>query len=236
VNKMTIGKQKLDDLPDTTAGLREKEIDEEAQAERRRARVLYRLSLWSPLLLVLGLVVLAPLVIPYLLFTGYRSRHAFVSWHTAQWTLLTLVALCVGVTGWRSDVWLIPIAFAGWWLGNFIALRQVNRGECWLWRWEDEAADLPRAWAVTLDAAPAPAASAPSTTPAETLPSPVPAAPASAVPGEAQAAFAQGMDWARQGQQDQAAACFLTAFREGSSYLRRRAVAELDKLGEVETF
>lgn len=224
------------DLPDTAAKLGETEADKEAQAERNAARQLYRLSLWSPLLSVMGLVVFAPLAIPYLLFTGYRSRHAFVRWHTAQWTLLTLVAFFVAVPALMSDLTLFVVALGGWYLGNLIGSRQVNRGECWLWRWWNDAAELPRPWAVAPDAALAPTASAPLVTPGETLPSPIRAEPVPAVRAEAQAAFAQGMTLARQGQQGEAVACFLTAFREGSLLLRRRAVRELEKLGEVETF
>ncbi len=233
---MTGSKRKPDDLPDATAKLSETEADKEAQAERNAARQLYRLSLWSPLLSVMGLVVFAPLVIPYLLFTGYRSRHAFVRWHTAQWTLLTLVAFFVAVPALMSDLTLFVVALGGWYLGNLIGSRQVNRGACWLWLWWDDTAELPRPWAVAPEAALAPAASAPTATPAETLPSPIRAEPVPAVRAEAQTAFAEGMALARQGQQDKAVACFMTVYREGPSFLRRRAAQELEKLGEVETF
>lgn len=228
---MAKSNQIQDNLSELTAELSEPEAQREAQAERNAARELYRVSLWSPLL-----TVLAFLAIPYLLFTGYRSRHPFVRWHTTQWILLTLVGLFVGVIGLGSDLCLSVIAVGGWYLGNLIGARQANRGDCWLWRWLYDTAELPRPWAVTPDAAPATAVSAPSTTPTETLPSPVPAMPASAAPAQAQAAFAQGIDLARQGQQDKAVACFITAFRDGPPYVRRRAVQELEKLGEVEVF
>jgi hypothetical protein len=205
------------------------------QPERSDARRLYRLSLWSPVLLIVGLVIFAPFVVPYLLFSGFRSRHAFVRWHAGQWTVLTLVAVLCVVMGLGSDTCLVMIAIGGWYLGNFFGLRQANRGDCWLWRWWDDAADLPRPWAVAPDAA-APAAPAPSTTPAETLPSPALAAPMPTVPAEPHAAFSQGWSLALQGQRDEAVDCFLAAFRDGPPELRRRAVAELEQLGEVETF
>jgi hypothetical protein len=53
---------------------------------------------------------------------------------------------------------------------------------------------------------------------------------------DAQAAFLQGIALAREGEQDQAVACLMMAYREGSPYLRRPAMQQLEKLGEVETF
>ena len=76
----------------------------------------------------------------------------------------------------------------------------------------------------------------PSATPADKLPGPVPVAPTPTAPAEPHAAFAQGRSLILQGQQDKAVACFLAAFRDGPPNLRRRALAELEKLGEVEVF
>ena len=50
------------------------------------------------------------------------------------------------------------------------------------------------------------------------------------------AAFEKGLHLLRTGEQTQAADCFLAAFRTGPPDLRRRALAELEKLGKVETF
>jgi hypothetical protein len=202
----------------------------EIQPERSDARRLYRLSLWSPVLLITGLVILAPLVLFYYLFTGRRSRYAFVRWHTAQWIMLTLVTALFGVISWDSGICWILIAIGGWYLGNYAGLRQVNRGNCWLWRWWDDAADLPRPWASAPDTAAVTAA------PTVTLPSPAPAVLTPTEPAEPHAAFARGQSFALQGQRDEAVTCFLAAFRGGPPDLRRRAVAELEKLGEVEVF
>ena len=55
------------------------------------------------------------------------------------------------------------------------------------------------------------------------------------VPTDPQAAFEDGLRLLRTGQRAEASACFLVAFHAGPPDLRRRALAELEKLGEVET-
>ncbi len=214
--------------------LKEENATKQAQAERGAARRLYLVSLWTPLL-ILGLPCLGPIFL-ILFLSGLTSSHPFTRWHTVQWTLLTMVAASLGVFGWNFGGYLILTAIGGWYLGNFIGWRQVNRGDCWLWRWWDNAADLPRTWALASDAAPAAEAAMPSTASADKLPVPVPVAPMPTATAEPHAAFAQGRALVLQGQQDEAVAYFLAAFRDGPPNLRRRAVAELEKLSEVEVF
>jgi hypothetical protein len=60
--------------------------------------------------------------------------------------------------------------------------------------------------------------------------------PASDVSAEPHLAFDWGRALLSQGQQATASACFLAAFRDGPPELRHRALNELEKLGEVETF
>lgn len=199
-----------------------------AQAERNGARWLYLLSLCSPLLVVsvlwLGpLAFLLPLAILYLLFSGLFSRHAFVRWHAGQWALLTLSAALVGASYW-SDYGECAglIAIGGWYIGNLIGLRQASRGECWLWKRIVPSAELPRPWPKPETSA-APTVSVPSTAP-------------NVSPADSQAAIEQGRSLLGQDKRPEAVACFLCAFRDGPPDLRRRALTELEKLGEVETF
>jgi hypothetical protein len=49
------------------------------------------------------------------------------------------------------------------------------------------------------------------------------------------AAFEQGQSLLSEGKRAEAKACFMQASRTGSPDLRQRAVAELEKLGEVES-
>ena len=214
--------------------LKEENATKQAQAERGAARRLYLVSLWTPFL-ILGLPCLGPIFL-ILFLSSLTSSHPFTRWHTVQWTLLTVVAASFGMVGWGFDNSLILTAIGGWYLGNYVGLQQVNRGNCWLWRWWDNAAELPRPWALAPDAAPVAEAAMPSTASADKLPVPVPVAPTPTAPAEPHAAFAQGRSLILQGQQDKAVACFLAAFRDGPPNLRRRAVAELEKLGEVEVF
>ncbi len=214
--------------------LKEENATKQAQAERGAARRLYLVSLWTPFL-ILGSPCLGPIFL-ILFLSGLTSSHPFTRWHTVQWTLLTMVAASFGVFGWNFNGLLILTAIGGWYLGNFIGWQQVNRGDCWLWKLWNDAAELPRPWALAPDAASVAEAAMPSATPADKLPGPVPVAPMPTVPAEPHAAFAQGRSLVLQGQQGEAVASFLTAFRDGPPNLRRRALAELEKLGEVEVF
>ena len=216
------------------ATLKEENATKQAKAERDTARRLYLVSLWTPFL-ILGLPCLGPIFL-ILFLSSLTSSHPFARWHTVQWTLLTVAAVSLGVVGWDSGGFLILTTISGWYLGNFIGWQQVNRGDCWLWKLWNDAAELPRPWALAPDAAPAAEAAMPSTASADKLPVPVPVAPTPTAPAEPHAAFAQGRALVLQGQQDEAVAYFLAAFRDGPPNLRRRAVAELEKLGEVEVF
>jgi hypothetical protein len=66
----------------------------------------------------------------------------------------------------------------------------------------------------------------PAAAPIETAPRPA---------ADPNAALEGGLRLLSVGKQTEATACFLAAFRAGPADLRRRAVAELEKLGEVET-
>jgi hypothetical protein len=61
-------------------------------------------------------------------------------------------------------------------------------------------------------------------------------APPFSAPPDPQAAFELGLTFTDQERRAEAITCFLAAFRAGPPDLRRQAVAELEKLGEVDTF
>ena len=56
------------------------------------------------------------------------------------------------------------------------------------------------------------------------------------VPADPYDAFQRGQSLLNAKKHAEAVACFLVAFRSGPPYLRLRAVIELEKLGEAETF
>ncbi len=211
--------------------LKEENATKQAQAERGVARRLYLLSLWTPLL-ILGSPCLGPVFL-ILFLSGLTSSHPFARWHAKQWALLTFAAcslFIMGIVSSNSICMTLLVSVGGWYLGNVIGLQQTYRGDCWLWRWRVPSAELPRPWAAAQDAPPAPTVSKPLTAPGETV------APVSQVPADPHAAFAQGRSLVLKGQQTKAVTFFLTAFRHGPSHLRRRAINELEKLGEVEMF
>jgi len=215
----------------------------EANAERDNARQPYLLSLQLPLRLLLLVVLMWSkpgqkiLSLPAAVFSNFRSQYAFVRWHALQWTLLTAVAALLvlrsnaladtfsGSAGW----WLIGLA--GWYVGNAVGLWQANRGRCWLWKWFVQDAELPRPWAVLSPA------SAPSIASAEKSTSSIALADSPlAVPDQPRLAFEKGRELATAGRKAEAVARLLFAFRSGPPELRQRAAAELERLGEVETF
>ena len=226
--------------------------------ERDEARRLYLLSLWSPLLILVGsclgpVVLVLPLVVILLLFVGFRSRYAFARWHTGQWAVLTLPPVMVNSLWFFSDVYISSSVIAclvltfigGWYLGNIVGLSQANRGQCWLWRWLDSSAELPRPWALTGQAPAGPPASVPSTpagaaglAPTAVYPGPdmLPAMRAGNAPADPEAVLGRGQSLLAQGRRAEAVGCFLTVFRSGPPTLRQTAVEELEKLGEVEMF
>ena len=215
---------------------------EQAKAERGDAQRLYLLSLWSPLMIAMSACFVLFAFIWILIFlivivVGFRSSHAFVRWHTGQWTLFTgLAALIVLAnmlfltgaysrnTSFLDVIFLLVIVFVlgGWYVGNLIGFRQAKRGDCWLWKWCVPAAELPRPQPtpVVAPASPTPPQSARSTSPVT----------------DPQIALLKGQTLISTGQRAEAAACFLTAFHDGSVDVRREAVMALEKLGEVETF
>jgi hypothetical protein len=201
---------------------------EQAKAERAGARRLYLLSLWLPLLLPLSaclgpLALLWPLIILGLVAVGFFSRHAFVRWHTGQWTLLTFPAALFALWSLSSifnDYYgntsgymcFALISIGGWYLGNIIGFRQARRGRCWLWGWLAPTTQLPRPWAAT------------------------PAVPAASMSADSYTALEQGRSLLKADRRAEAIASLMDAFRNGSPDLRQQAVAELEKLGEVEMF
>jgi hypothetical protein len=198
----------------------------EITAERNGARQLYLLTLLLPLialpLVCLGPVAfLLPLLYLYLLFSGLFSRRAFVQWHARQWLLWSLACGALGVCGFfmavissgRGEASLVAslsglVIGGGWWLGNLVGMWQAYRGDCLLWSLWAPSAPLPRPWK------------------------------------EAQATGPDYEDILSRGQKlsiyshrhAEAVECFMQVFRAGPPTLRRRAIIELDKLGEVEVF
>lgn len=171
---------------------------------------------------------LVPLIFHIPLLFGLRSSSRFVQRHTQQ--AFILIALRAGMATISVNLGPYPLDGVGLWLyffgngalwllGSLWGLRQATRGDCWLMRRRGEGGELPRPWAVP--------ASVP-TTPLAQLSFEAPADP--------NAVFEEGLRLLRRDKRAEATACFLAAFRDGPPDLRRRAVAELERLGVVETF
>lgn len=80
------------------------------------------------------------------------------------------------------------------------------------------------------EVSPLPPTAAVATTPTEPIPTTL-----LVIPEDPETAFAQELTCIQAGKRDEAKACFMQAFRAGSPDLRRRALTELEKLGEVES-
>jgi len=214
---------------------------EQVKAERDGARWLYLLSLCSPLLLLtsacIGLFgVLLVLLVLALVVAGFFSKHAFVRWHTGQWTLLTVPTALLAF--WRvnsifgsyydsfsENACFFLIVLGCWYVGNIVGLRQINQGRCWLWNWLAPTTQLPRPWAALPGASTASVAA------------PAPSAALSFItPSDPQMALLKGQSLVNTNQRPEAVECFLSVFHNGPPDLRQQAVVELEKLGEVETF
>ena len=212
---------------------------EQVKAERDGARWLYLLSLCSLLLVpisaCIGLFsILLVLLVLALVVAGFFSKHAFVRWHTGQWTLLTVPAALL--TFWRvnsifgsyydsfsDNAYFFLIVLGCWYVGNIVGLRQINQGRCWLWGWLAPTSQLPRPWAAS------------PTSPATTAESPSPIS-APAIPTDPRLALVKGDLLLNANDRAGAVAAFMAVFHNGPPELRQQAVVELEKLGEVETF
>jgi len=219
------------------------EVRPEWEAEKKVARRVYWWLLLSPFVTVpcfgsqvltlysatVGervLAALVPLIFHIPLLFGLLSRSRFVQRHTQQAFILiglraSMAAISLNLGRDPSDgLWLWFFGNGALWLfGSLWGLNQATRGDCWLMRRRGEGEELPRPWAVP--------AGVP-TTPVAQLPFDVTADP--------NAAFEDGRRLLRGGKRVEATACFLLAFREGPPDLRHRALAELERLGVVETF
>lgn len=222
------------------------DVRPEWEAEKKVARRVYWWLLLSPFVTVpcfafqiFGLTyrstvgervwaAVVPLIFHIPLLFGLRSSSRFVQRHTQQ--AFILIALRAGMAAISVNLDRHPMGTKGLWLyflgngalwlfGSLWGLRQATRGDCWLMRRRGEDGELPRPWA---------------------LPAAVPATPATGVPStmpaDPNAAFEDGRRLLRMGKRAEATACFLAAFRHGPPDLRRRAVAELERVGVVETF
>jgi hypothetical protein len=177
----------------------------------------------------LGWVVALPAIAHVVLFPGLLSSTLYMRRHAQQAFLLvvlrTLNALLFLGLAPPSSEWMCLWFLAGtglWLMGTIWGIQQTGSGDCWLMRVRGEAALLPRPWALAAPAGPATV----STVSTVSTTSTVPTAP--------QAAFDRGLALLGQGKREEAVASFMIAFRQGDSDLRRRALAELEKLGEVE--
>jgi len=221
------------------------EVRPEWEAEKKVARRVYWWLLLSPFVTVpcFGSQVLTlysatvgervwaalvPLIFHIPLLFGLRSSSRFVQRHTQQ--AFILIALRAGMATISVNLGPYPLDGVGLWLyffgngglwlfGSLWGLRQATRGDCWLMRRRGEGGELPRPWAVP---------AAVPTTPATGVPSTMSADP--------NAAFQDGRRLLGMGKRAEATARFLAVFRDGPPDLRRRAVAELERLGVVETF
>ena len=170
--------------------------------------------------------VLWPGVVHLVLLLGLRSPYLYARRHAQQALLLAGVRalstmLLMGTSrGEGYCLWFI-VNGALWLWGSARGLRQLKRGECWLMNVQGEGKHLPRPWALTTAAQPAAAMAG---------------TPISEAPSSPRLALEQGIGMARQGRRAEAINNLLAAFRRGTPELRNRAAAELEKLGEVETF
>jgi hypothetical protein len=180
-------------------------------------------------------IVLTPALVWLPLLVGLTASSLYSRRHTQQALMLAaLRALAALVLLAGLGTGLVPWFVVNgtlWLFGSVWGLNQVARGDCWLMRLRGEGAQLPRPWAARQQIAVTVGA------PAEQLVEamPVEAAPAVAsVAPEAQAAFDQGLAFLAANRRDDAVAALMMAFRQGDELLRQRALAELQKLGEVE--
>jgi hypothetical protein len=172
------------------------------------------------------LALLTPALVHLVLLFGLLSPAIYVRRHAQQALALALLrigsaALALLVLGAGFGAW---FAMNGslWLFGGIWGWRQVARGDCWLMRVRGEGSQLPRPWAIARPE------SAQEVTPEAS--SVVPAEP----PSDAQAALDQGLAYLARGRKDDAVASFTRAFQQGDADVRRRALAELDRLGEVD--
>lgn len=206
----------------------------EVQAERNAARQLYLWSMLLPLLAIplacLGpALLLVPLVFLYFLISGFRSKHPFVRWHAGQWLLLSMGwgafaacgALPIVLGTMRGSVSAMVflgslVIGGGWWFSNLFGSWQVSQGNCWIWSMWSASAPLPRSWK-QLELNP-PVAQATS-------------------PIDWPGLLARGQTMSNYGhRRAEAVDCFMRVFQAGPPTLRRQAVIELERLGEVEVF
>jgi hypothetical protein len=232
---------------------------ESRDPERKAARFLYSLSLWSfPFLLlsllpdlvfglrampVIGLAIL-PLVL-YGLVRGFRSPSRFVRWHTRQWLLMTAPAMALAFGSGTGAVVGAVLALAVWFAGNRAGRNQVDRGDCWLWRmaepdvWQPESEALPGDGPSALPSEPSTEPKRPSMAElpgVEVAPSSAPATAAVRPLAAPQGSYDRGVALLAQGKRDEAVSRFLEAFRSGPPALREIAAARLEEMGEVEVF
>lgn len=209
----------------------------EAKAERNAARQLY---LWSMLLPMLAIplaclgptIVLLPLLYLYFLVVGFRSKHLFVRWHTGQWLLFSMgwgmFAICGAlpfmVGAMRGSASLVAclgslVIGGGWWLSNLFGLWQVRQGNCWIWSMWSVSAPLPRSW----------------NQPEANLP--IVQTAASSAQTDWQSLLTRGRTMSNYShRRTEAVECFRRVFQAGPPALRRLAIIELERLGEVEVF
>ena len=235
------------------------------QAEKKTTRRVYLWLLLSPFITVPCFIsqlwdissrssmgervwaAIVPLIfyIPLLLMIPGDDR-LFVRRHIQQALLLVALragsaAISLNVTSHLSDgsCWFLIGNGALWLFGSIAGLRQVERDDCWLMRLRGEDAELHRLRAALADEAappiPKPPATLPASAPVRTAPPPA-ARPLPEPPADPSEAFADGLRLVTTGKQTEAVARFLATFRTGPPDLRRRALAELEKLGQVETF
>jgi hypothetical protein len=184
-----------------------------------------------------------PALAHIVLLLGILSPSLYARRHTQQAMLLALLrtltaVMLVGATrqqGWCG--WVI-VNGALWLFGSRWGLRQVSAGDCWLMRVRGEGGQLPRPWAITR---PQPEEEAPQEGRALDSPETTALAPPEIVaatllrpPGSAQAAYDQGRTFLAFGRRAEAVVCLMRAVNLGDAAVRRLALAELDRMGEVE--
>ena len=186
------------------------------------------------------LAVLFPAMVHMVLLFGLLSSSLYIRRHTQQAIVLiglriVSTVLFVGLISGTECAWIL-VNGSLWLFGSLLGVWQVRNGDCWLMHLRGEKDLLPRFATVPVapqSAVPSVAPSAPQV--AETYVAPIATAvPAFSVPSDPSAALELGLALVAQSKREHAIECFMFVFRNGSPELRQRAVAEMEKLGEVE--
>ena len=192
-------------------------MQRDSSAEKGQARLAYLLALVLACLPALGVPILpwtAGVLVLIVLIVLLAPR--FVGWHGMQALLTIILPVVLATNGGNIIVTctLLPIAM----LFLLLGLREAGRGRCRLLRLVSPQAELPRPWAVQAENA---AAAQRTKYQRES---------------DGYRAFLQGQSKLGVGMRAEAVRLFAQAYRKGNQVMRRRALEQLERLDEVESF